>query len=383
LTETPVHYERLLQLKDKIGIDDRDLNVLGPFADLLIARKHEFADHFYNVFHQIPEARIVLENESRPGLLKKAWADWFEMLFRTRLDKDFLLYLFRIGARHVEVNLDHRFTNLGFSVIRQFCHKVLLDEAHQDEDGVLLFIFDKLLDLCLLVETDAFIENTTRCDLEVFQGVEDRVRNPALVIGGHIRRLQRQVEAGSKEYRVYETLMAENERLERMVGDIRTYMEFFSQDVRFEAVDLEGVIAAALNRLRQEHPFRDAIVAMDLSADARLILGDPKELEHLFYSLIRNAMEAADPKDPSVKVNSGREESAPRNIEVEIFNTGEAPKPEEIEKFFTPFYSTKGSGAGFGLPMAKLIVRKHYGKIRMEPVPGKGTRVTVVLPEAG
>ena len=381
MSDSEVGYKKLLLLKEKIGIDDKDLAILSPFVNLLVSKKHEFADYFYDVFYAIPEARIVLESESRPGLLKIMWAQWFEMLFRAKVDEGFLTYLWKIGARHVEVNLDHRFTNLGFSVVRQFCHKVLLDAAGHDNDGILLFIFDKLLDLCILVETDAFIEKTTRCDLQVFQAVEDRVRNPALIIGGNIKRLQRHVGVESKEYRVYETLMSENRRLERMVGDIKTYMELFSRDLHVEPVPLEGVILAALGSLREEDPFKGIRVELMIETDASRVLGGVRELEHLFYSLIRNAMEATDPHDAFVKITSRKEELPPHNVEISIFNTGAAPDPEEVEKLFSPFYSTKTAGTGFGLPMAKLIVRKHYGKIRMEPDPGKGTTVIVSLPK--
>ena len=382
MTDTQVPYEKLAQLRDKIGIDPEDLDMLGSLEAVFIARKHEFADYFYEVFYSIPEARIILENERRPGFLKKAWAEWFELFFRARLDRGFLAYLWNIGARHVEVNLDHRFTNLGFSIIRQFCHKVILDSAEQITSGLLLFVFDKLLDLCLLVETDAFIEKTTRCDLQVFQGVEDRVRNPAMVIGGNIRRLQKQVGEDTREYKVYETLMAENQRLERMVTDIRTYMELFSEELHVRTVRLGELIDAVVGRLQEEGPFKNVRVELKLAPDASAVMGDPKELEHLFYSLIRNGMEAADPTDPLLRISSCRELIPPFSVEIEIFNKGVAPLPEEVEALFSPFYSTKTAGTGFGLPMAKLIVRKHYGRICMEPIPGEGTKVIVNLPKS-
>ena len=382
MTGTQTPYEKLVQLRDKIGIDEGDLDVLGSLADIFIARKHEFADYFYEVFQGIPEARIILENEREPGFLKRAWAEWFELFFRSKLDKRFLMYLWNIGARHVEVNLDHRFTNLGFSVIRQFCHKVILDNPEQVRDGLFFFVFDKLLDLCLLVETDAFIEKTTRCDLQVFQGVEDRVRNPALVIGGNIKRLQKQVGEDTREYKVYETLMAENQRLERMVTDIRTYMEFFSEELHVDTVQLQDLVGEAVKRLRKEGPFKKIMVETAFAPDALAVMGDPKELEHLFYCLIRNGMEAVNPVDPLLRISSCREQVPPFSIEIEIFNKGVAPAPEEIEALFSPFYSTKAAGTGFGLPMAKLIVRKHYGKIRMEPIPGEGTKVIVSLPKS-
>ncbi len=105
-----------------------DLQALDPYREIFVRRKDQFAQHFYDMFDNIPETHLILEHEGRPGFLKKAWAAWFEFFFRTRLDDTLLAYLWRIGVRHVEVNLDQRFSNLGFSVIRQFCHDIVLSE---------------------------------------------------------------------------------------------------------------------------------------------------------------------------------------------------------------------------------------------------------------
>ena len=55
-----------------------------------------------------------------------------------------------------------------------------------------------MLDLCLLIETEAYITHTTRCDLEVMREVADRVRNPVTVIGGNIRRMQKKGDASEQ-----------------------------------------------------------------------------------------------------------------------------------------------------------------------------------------
>jgi len=54
--------------------------------------------------------------------------------------------------------------------------------------------------------------------------------------------------------------------------------------------------------------------------------------------------------------------------------------PAEIEKAFHPFFSTKAHGTGLGLPIAKQVIEQHSGKIFLQSIPGKGTRVTLELP---
>jgi len=171
-----VPYARLYFIKEKLGLSEEDLQALDPYREIFVRRKEQFAQRFYDVFESIPETYLILEQEGRPGFLKKTWAGWFELFFRTRLDDTMLAYLWRIGVRHVDVALDQRFSNLGFSVIRQFCHEIALSEIPHERAAPLLNIISKMLDLCLLIETEAYITKTVRCDLEMMREVADRVR---------------------------------------------------------------------------------------------------------------------------------------------------------------------------------------------------------------
>jgi signal transduction histidine kinase len=87
-----------------------------------------------------------------------------------------------------------------------------------------------------------------------------------------------------------------------------------------------------------------------------------------------------DPKNPYIKVSSTLKGAPPHSMVIEIFNTGAAPRAEELDKIFAAFYSTKAAGSGFGLTIARLAVKKHFGSIKLEPLPGEGTRVVMALP---
>jgi signal transduction histidine kinase len=379
-----VPYGKLYFIKEKIGLSEGDLQVLDPYREIFVQHKDQFAQHFYDVFENIPETHLILEHEGRPGFLKKAWAAWFEFFFRTRLDDTLLAYLWRIGVRHVEVNLDQRFSNLGFSVIRQFCYDIVLSEIPRDQAAPLLNILNKMLDLCLLIETEAYITHTTRCDLEVMKEVADRVRNPVTVIGGNIRRLQKKLDATSKEYDLLGRLFVENQRLERMMQDIRVYMEVFAGEPRVRKVDLDELIGLVLEKLRAEDPAaRNGVnVNVNLDRRARFVTGDADGLQLLFYYLLQNSFEAVAPDTGFIEISSRLEDGTTRNMRVEIVNTGAPLETQEMERLFAPFYSTKVTGTGFGLAIAQVLARKHYGKIDLEPVSEGGMRVTVTLPRA-
>ncbi len=382
MTSQLVPYEKLHGIREQLGLSDSDLQRLDPFRRVFVEQGDRFAQYFYDVFREIPETRFILEHEGRPGLMKKTWASWFRYVFTTNLDDALLGYLWQVGVRHVQVNLDQRYSNLGFSLVRQFCHEIVLSsETHSDQATLVLSVVDKMLDLCLLIETEAYITHTTRCDLEVMKEVADRVRNPVLVIGGNLRRMQKKLAAGSKEYELLQRLYMESQRLESMVRDIKVYMDTFQNEPEVQEVVLQELVKGVVERVRGEDPETRQRVEVELAfdEDAGCVSGDPVGLRLLFYYIFENSFDAAAPQAGRVRVSTREDENDPANIQVEIFNSGSVPAAEDIGRLFAPFFTTKIAGTGFGLPIASLVARKHFGKIDLQSVPG-GTRTIVTLP---
>ena len=73
----------------------------------------------------------------------------------------------------------------------------------------------------------------------------------------------------------------------------------------------------------------------------------------------------------------GRETDA---VVLEVSDTGNGIPPEVEKRLFDPFFSTKETGTGLGLPIAARIVEKHGGMLQYQTRPGHGTTFGVVLP---
>ena len=69
---------------------------------------------------------------------------------------------------------------------------------------------------------------------------------------------------------------------------------------------------------------------------------------------------------------------------IRISDTGCGIRPEDIQKIFTPLFTTKeeGKGSGLGLSISQDIIKSHNGAIEVESVPGKGTTFVIRLPSA-
>jgi signal transduction histidine kinase len=297
-------------------------------------------------------------------------------------DENLLADLWRSGLKHVEINLDQRFVNLGYAIARKFCEQVVLAEVPLEKIGTVSGTVNRLLDLCLLVETHAYISATVQCDREVVRGIAHQVRNPVTVIGGNIRRLQRSLEASadSPVHKAYETIMVESRRLERMVADIRAYTEIFQTEGKFVVISLRSLISGALETLRERTGMEGVTVEMDLDPDWPDVVGHPQDLRTMFTYLLENSLEAVLPANPYVSIVSAPLDSPPRFLQVVIFNTGVVPRLEDMDLLFTPFYSSKPTGTGFGLPIARLIAGKNLGSVTLVPMSEHGTRCVVTLP---
>jgi signal transduction histidine kinase len=102
------------------------------------------------------------------------------------------------------------------------------------------------------------------------------------------------------------------------------------------------------------------------------------DLYYVFINIIKNALQAM-PQGGELKIHGFLDES---RVEVSFTDTGPGLSPEELEKVFQPFYSTKQGvqGLGLGLPICQKILDRYDGRLAVESQPGRGTTVQVILP---
>ncbi len=121
------------------------------------------------------------------------------------------------------------------------------------------------------------------------------------------------------------------------------------------------------------------------------VWGDESQLTQVFLNLVKNAREAIGPKG-RVSVNTrvitefhlvGGGPGAGKMAAIEIKDDGCGIKEEDLEKIFTPFFTTKARGSGLGMAISLKIIKEHNGFLRIDSTPGEGTTVAVFLPLAG
>ena len=68
------------------------------------------------------------------------------------------------------------------------------------------------------------------------------------------------------------------------------------------------------------------------------------------------------------------------DIQIDVEDTGQGIEPEQLDKIFDLFISTKEEGTGVGLTIVKQIIEGHGGRVNVESNPGQGTKFSILLP---
>lgn len=141
---------------------------------------------------------------------------------------------------------------------------------------------------------------------------------------------------------------------------------------------LDTVVEEALVVLRQDHRFAEIEIRHRPEPEA-VVLGNPGQLEEVFFNLFINAMQAMQGRGRIAVVIR---HSAPERVEVEVRDSGPGIPPEHLPRLFEPFFTTKpvGQGSGLGLSISNEIIHEHGGVIRVANHPEGGACFVIELP---
>jgi signal transduction histidine kinase len=140
--------------------------------------------------------------------------------------------------------------------------------------------------------------------------------------------------------------------------------------------DVNMVIEDLFVFLEEEFRRRKILFKTTFEYNLPPALLDQDHIRRAFLNLARNAVEAM-PGGGTIEVAT---RLAGPWIEVVFSDTGAGLQDDQMERIFTPFYTTKSGGTGLGLSITQHIIAEHKGEIMCESVAGRGARFTVRLP---
>ncbi len=262
-----------------------------------------------------------------------------------------------VGLGNLEVSIDHQSRDEMMTLIEGFNTMVQNLRAHEQE----------------LAEMSKKVAWT-----EMARKVAHEIKNPLTPIqlsAEHVLKVyddkKGDFDRALRESMSY--IVGEVENLRRIAQE---FMEI-SRDTTLhkDPLDLRDVIDETLRPYRKLLSERIRFRTV-YEGPAFPLRGDATKLRTAFRNIIANAVEAISKKG-AVDVTVSRTATG---LEVVISDTGSGMSRETMERIFDPYFSTKDSGTGLGLPIVKKIIEEHGGAIHVVSQLRKGTTVTIDLP---
>jgi len=206
-------------------------------------------------------------------------------------------------------------------------------------------------------------------------GVAHEVRNPLTGIKFLVEAALRPGNPTPLDAEDLRLIRQEIVRMERTVQDLLDYARTPPPDRHPH--DLRGLVAEAARVAASRAERKQLVVRLDLPADPAPADVDRDQLLSVLTNLLFNAIDATPPGgEVAVGVATG---AAPR---VTVTDTGRGIDPAVADRLFTPFATTKATGTGLGLSVARRVARDHGGTLTAANRPGGGACFTLTLPAA-
>jgi two-component system nitrogen regulation sensor histidine kinase NtrY len=173
------------------------------------------------------------------------------------------------------------------------------------------------------------------------------------------------------------TLLAEIAKLKGIIGKFSEFSKMPQPQLQRVQVNevVRGVVQ--LFQAQLEAPGR-AKISCDLQLDPHLepVAADAELLHRAVANLVLNALDAM-PQGGALTLRTGDEGG---KALIEVADTGTGLTPEECERIFTPYYTSKQHGTGLGLAIVQSIASDHGGRVRVQSTPGTSTTFVIELP---
>jgi signal transduction histidine kinase len=207
-------------------------------------------------------------------------------------------------------------------------------------------------------------------------GVAHEVKNPLNAMRIHLELLR--VRLPDPPPGVVESLEVIAEEIQRLDRVVQGFLRFMRpQDVTLAPVELGPLVADVARVVEAEAGRAGVRTVLEIAPGLPPVTADAELLRQALQNLVANAIQAM-PRGGTLTLATGR--PSPGEVSVCVRDEGVGIPPEDVERIFRLYYTTKPQGSGLGLALVYRIVQLHDGRIDVDSTVGRGTAMTVTLP---
>lgn len=214
---------------------------------------------------------------------------------------------------------------------------------------------------------------------QLASGIAHEIRNPLNYISLAIDHLKSEMTGSSPEKRaeiekIADTIKEEVRKANYMVLNFMNYGRPLK--LRRSAVSFPDLMERALTVLRDKLNEQKVTVVTDIPSDLPTLFCDQELMRNCLLNFITNGAQSM-PAGGVISVNATFADGI---FKLTFTDHGTGIAPEDMEKIFQPYFTTKEAGIGLGLAITERIIKEHSGEILVESRSGVGTTFTVMLP---
>lgn len=208
-------------------------------------------------------------------------------------------------------------------------------------------------------------------------GLAHEIRNPLAGIKGATQYLQNE-QLGDVAQDMLQVVIDETDRLNQVVSQFLDYARPYQPDLQPDHVN--ALVGHVLAVLRAGGLPAGVTLVEELAPDLPQLRFDRTRLGQVLLNILHNAVQAM-PDGGTLTVTTRRRVARGTPVlEIAVTDTGVGIDAEARKKLFVPFYTTKASGTGLGLPISQRIVHAHGGELDVVSWKGRGSTFTIRLP---
>ena len=338
----------------------------------------------HNILDSLADAVITVDAERRVTYINPAGCALFACQAHEVVGKPYP-GLFRPDANFsslvvdtLETGQEYRSVELDYPLPHQTPHVQVSTSRLFDGRGRQLGVVAVVRDIS---ETYSLRQQVIRADRlaaigEVAAGIAHELRTPLTSIRGFVQYLQGSTEPA--EWREYgDIIVREVDGLNRIVSELLDLVR--SRPLHAEPSDLNQIVRDTLLLARDSARAGRAEFLVELGEALPQVEVDSGEIKQVLLNVLVNAIQALTGGSGTVCIVTARHS---KGVALSVADNGSGMSPAERERIFEPFFSTKPTGTGLGMAIARRIIERHKGSIEIETETGRGTTVTLILPPA-
>jgi len=208
-------------------------------------------------------------------------------------------------------------------------------------------------------------------------GVAHELNNPLTGILTFAEDLMLETDESDPAREDFEVIVNETMRCRGIVRDL---LDFSRQKApQRQAMDIEPLAERTVNMVQRQASFHDIVFELELTGGLPPVKVDPSQVQQAILNLVINARDAMDARG-TIRVSSVLGDDG-KSVVLSVADDGCGIPPEQLERIFEPFYSTKGDqGNGLGLPAVLSIVEQHSGRVDVDSEVDVGTAFHLSFP---